>query len=90
MCGMDAIMKSEIFFFISAIAVIGLSLLFAIISVYLIRIFKNIDEISKDSKEEAKLIKEDISDLRTNIRTEGWKLKNLLKFFNKLKGRRPK
>ncbi|MCG2686944.1 hypothetical protein L6278_02290, partial [Candidatus Parcubacteria bacterium] len=82
---MDAIMKSEIFFFISAIAVIGLSLLFAIISVYLIRTFKNIDEISKDSKEEAKLIKEDIADLRTSIRTEGWKLKNLLNFFNKLK-----
>jgi hypothetical protein len=82
---MDTIMKSEIFFFISSIAVIGLSLLLMIISIYLIRIFKNIDKISKIIKEEVELLKEDVLDLRMSIKAEGWKLKNLLKFFDKLK-----
>lgn len=87
---METIMKSEIFFFITAIAVVILTILIGIIAAYLIRILKNVDDISKKAKDEAALIKEDVADLRQNIRDEGIRVKSFVSFFNKLKGRRPK
>ena len=83
-------MKSEIFFFITSIAVVLLTILVGIIAAYLIRILRNVDDISKTAKDEAELIKEDVADLRQNIRNEGIKVKSFVNFFNKLKGRKGK
>ena len=87
---METIMKSEIFFFITSIAVVILTILIGIIAAYLIRILRNVDDISAKAKEEAALIKEDVADLRQNIRDEGIKVKSFVSFFNKLKGRKNK
>ncbi len=87
---METIMKSEIFFFISSIATVILTILIGIMAAYLIRILRNVDNISEKAKDEADLIKEDVADLRQNIRDEGIKVKSFVSFFNKLKGRRPK
>jgi MFS superfamily sulfate permease-like transporter len=83
-------MKSEIFFFITSIAVVILTILIGIVAAYLIRILRNVDDISAKAKEEAALIKEDVADLRQNIRDEGIKVKSFVSFFNKLKGRKNK
>ena len=87
---METLMKSEIFFFITSIATVILTILIGIVAAYLIRILRNVDDISKTAKNEASLIKEDVADLRQNIRDEGIKVKSFVSFFNKLKGRRPK
>lgn len=87
---METIMKSEIFFFITSIAVVILTILIGIAAAYLIRILRNVDDISAKAKEEAALIKEDVADLRQNIRDEGIKVKSFVNFFNKLKGRKNK
>jgi MFS superfamily sulfate permease-like transporter len=87
---METIMKSEIFFFITSIAVVILTILIGIIAAYLIRILRNVDDISQKAKNEAALIKEDVADLRQNIRDEGIKVKSFVSFFNKLKGRKNK
>lgn len=87
---METIMKSEIFFFITSIAVVILTILIGIVAAYLIRILRNVDDISAKAKEEAALIKEDVADLRQNIRDEGIKVKSFVSFFNKLKGRKNK
>lgn len=87
---METIMKSEIFFFITSIAVVILTILIGIVAAYLIRILRNVDDISAKAKEEAALIKEDVADLRQNIRDEGIKVKSFVNFFNKLKGRKNK
>ncbi|MDO8443131.1 MAG: hypothetical protein Q7S81_02665 [bacterium] len=83
-------MKSEIFFFITSIAVVILTIFIGIVAAYLIRILRNVDNISKTAKDEAALIKEDVADLRQNIRDEGIKVKSFVRFFNKLKGRKNK
>ena len=87
---MDTLIKSEIFFFITSIAVVILTILLGMAAVYLIRILRNVDDISKKAKDEAALIKEDVADLRQNIRDEGIKVKSFVNFFKKIKGRRPK
>jgi len=87
---MEPILKSEIFFFITSIATVILTILIGIAAAYLIRILRNVDDISKKAKDEAELIKEDVADLRQNIRDEGIKVKSFVNFFNKLKGRKSK
>ena len=87
---METIMKSEIFFFISSIAAVILTILIGIIAAYLIRILRNVDDISNKAKDEVDLIKDDVADLRQNIREEGIKVKSFVSFFNKLKGRKNK
>ncbi len=81
-------MKSEIFFFITSIAVVILTILLGILITYLIRILRNVDDISEKAKDEAGLIKEDIAELRQNVKTEGAKVKHFVNFFNNLKGRK--
>lgn len=83
-------MKSEIFFFITSIAVVILTILLGILITYLIRILRNVDNISEKAKDEAGLIKEDIAELRENIKTEGAKVKHFVNFFNNIKGRKNK
>lgn len=87
---MESIMKSEIFFFISSIAAVVLTILIGVIAAYLIRILRNVDDISEKAKDEVGLIKEDVADLRQNIREDGIKVKSFVSFFNKLKGRKNK
>jgi 5-bromo-4-chloroindolyl phosphate hydrolysis protein len=87
---MESLMKSDIFFFITSIAVVILTMLLAVAVTYAIRILRNVDDISTKAKDEAGLIKEDIAELRQNLKTEGSKIKHFANFFNKLKGRRPK
>jgi len=84
---METIMKSEIFFFITSIAVVIITILLGVLITYLIRILRNVDDISAKAKDEAGLIKEDIAELRENIKTEGAKAKHFVNFFNKFKGR---
>ncbi len=81
-------MKSDIFFFITSIAVVILTMLLVVAIAYTIRILRNLDDISAKAKDEVGLIKEDISELRQNIKTEGTKIKHFANFFNKLKGRK--
>ncbi len=87
---METIMKSEVFFFITSIAVVIVTILLGILAMYIIRILRNVDDISKKAKDEAGLIKEDIAELRDNIKTEGAKVKHFVNFFNNLKGRKNK
>ena len=47
---METILKSEIFFFISSISVVLITIIFIIIGFYLIKIMKNFSEISESIK----------------------------------------
>ena len=87
---METIMKSEIFFFITSIAVVIMTILLGILTTYLIRIMQNVDDISAKAKDEAGLIKEDIAELRESVKTEGAKVKHIVSFINNLKGRKNK
>jgi len=81
---MDTLMKADIFFFITAIAVVLVTIVFIVVLVYVAKILKDIKYITKKAKSEADLIAEDLSELRHNVKEKGAKLKYFFDFFNNL------
>jgi len=85
---MDDFMKQDIFFFITTVAVVTLALLFGSLLVYLIRIARTVDDITRKIRAETDIIVQEVSELRRNIRKDGVKLKHFWKFFTAFKGKR--
>ena len=78
---MDTLIHADIFFFITTIAVVVITLLFIVVLIYLIKLLKQIKDIAEQVREETILFREDIHGLRDNVKREGFKIKNLLSFF---------
>ena len=85
---MDDFLKQDIFFFVTTIAVVLLTILFAILIIYIIKISRDIKHITRKAKNQADLISEDLSELRDNIKEKGAKLKYFMSFFNNLRKKR--
>ncbi|MEO8637313.1 MAG: hypothetical protein ABI430_00225 [Candidatus Taylorbacteria bacterium] len=81
---MDSLIHADIFFFITTIAVILLTLGLIVALVYAIRILKSVDHISTKVKEESDRVIEDLGELRSNVKDNGWKLGHIMRFFRKV------
>ena len=81
---MDDILKADIFFFVTAIAVVILSVFLVIVFLYTIRILRDIKHISTMARKESDIISEELSELRENIKEGGTKVKYFLSFFDKI------
>ena len=81
---MNTLIHADIFFFITAISVVILTVGLGVALFYVIRILKNVNQISATVKEESDNIKEDIGILRKEIREEGFKMGYVFRFFKKL------
>ncbi len=81
---METLIHADIFFFITAIFVVFLTIGFTIVAVYVIKILRDLKYISTKVKEESDLIAEDIATLRTEARQEGFKIKHAIGFFTSL------
>ena len=68
--GMTEILKTNIFFFITAIAAIMVVLLLSVALVFVIRILRDVKKISHRAEEESEEIVEDIEDVRKELRIE--------------------
>ncbi|KKU52688.1 MAG: hypothetical protein A3H69_02400 [Candidatus Sungbacteria bacterium RIFCSPLOWO2_02_FULL_47_9] len=85
---MNELLHADIFFFVTAIAVVAVATILTVVLVYIIRILNDIKSISKDVKHvsenatvEADRVIQDLGTLREHIREEGMKLKNFANFF---------
>lgn len=89
---MNTLIKSDIFFFITSIAVVILTALLCVLVFYLIKVSKDIKYISQKAKSEADNVMADIHNLREGVKQQGQNLKNLLNFFgrNKTSGKKNK
>jgi hypothetical protein len=77
---MSDFLKQDIFFFVTTIAVVILTIFLAIAVFYVVRILRDLKYISSKAKTESDLIAEDLHELRTNVKQEGAKLKFFSKF----------
>jgi uncharacterized membrane protein len=77
---MDTLIHADIFFFVTTIAVIVVTALLVIVLIYLIRVLRQVEEIGKEIKAEAVLVREDIHGLRENIRRDGFKVQHFFNF----------
>ena len=81
---MDSIVNSNIFFFITTIAVVIGGLLVSILLIYLILIVRDVRWVSKKVKREAELISMDINEAREHIKEHGVELTSVLGFLKGL------
>lgn len=73
---MESILKSEIFFFISSISVILITIIFVIVGFYLIKIMRNFSHISERLKETVDGAASSLEEVGDNIKES-----RLFKFF---------
>ena len=74
---MSSINYSDTFFFVATIAIVLITALIVWGFVYIIRILKNIKEFTDTAKAEGRAIISDIKEVRSVIKSEVFKLKNL-------------
>ncbi len=72
---METVLKADIFFFVTTLMVLVLSVVFVVALIYLIRILRNIFYISKIVRKESDETAKDFSELRHSLREEASKLK---------------
>lgn len=80
---MSEFAKMDIFFVVSTAAVAVVAVLLSIALYRVLRILRNVEEVSQIVTEEGKLVREDIAQMRTSIKREGFKLTHLAAFFRK-------
>jgi hypothetical protein len=84
---MNPIIQANIFFFITSVAVVLISLLVIVLLIYLVLVLKDFRGVSKKVKQETDLIAMDINDARTHIREKGAAMSSLFDFFKDLAGK---
>lgn len=75
---MEGLLKSDIFFFLTGLAVILVTALVVIALIYVIKILRDLRDISHTVKEESEEIKSDIDSLRANVKKGGNKIKKII------------
>lgn len=79
---LDTLAKSDLFFFLTGLAVIIVTLLVLIALVYIIKILRDVEDITDNVREESEEIIEDIHNTRTSIKKgvkkSGKKIKSLI------------
>jgi len=86
---MESVLKSDIFFFITSIVVIAIGVGAVIIISYVINILRDVKDVSKTVKQETKEIAEDISQMRTRVKS-GSAVVGIVTFFKRLFARSKK
>jgi len=67
---MDDFLKMDIFFGVTTVAVVVVSVLLVMVLIRLLRILKTVDEVSGIVQGEAEEIRDDIREVRANVKAE--------------------
>lgn len=90
---MDDFLKMDIFFGVTTVAVLVVSVLLALVLIRLLRILKTVDEVSEIVQGEAEEIRDDIREVRAQVKAKTIEVGNMLGLltgFVKPKARRKK
>lgn len=75
---MNDFLKMDIFFVVTTVAVVVISILLVFVLFRFLRILKNVEDISHMVEEEGIRLREDIAHVRDSVKTEGIRVKHLL------------
>ncbi|MEK7494188.1 MAG: hypothetical protein AAB630_03480 [Patescibacteria group bacterium] len=78
---METVIKADIFFFITSIFVIFLTVGFAVALIYIIPVLKDMRHLSALARKEGDKLAEDLDDLRAAVKEEGMKAKSIFGYF---------
>lgn len=87
---METLIKADIFFFITSIFVIFLTVGFGVTLIYIIPILKDMRHLSALAREEGDKLAEDLDELRSAVKEEGMKARSILGYFLTLFAKRQK
>ena len=78
---MNTLIHADLFFFVTTIVVVVVGIAFTIALVYLAKVLSDIKAVTQQVKEETILFREDIKELRSDIKKEGFRAERLFMFF---------
>jgi Na+/melibiose symporter-like transporter len=81
---MDTLIHADIFFFVTTVVVVVLGVALLVALIYLIQAIRRIRDIASQIREETVLFREDVKELRSSVRREGFAIGNAFKFIQKL------
>jgi membrane protein implicated in regulation of membrane protease activity len=87
---MDEFLKMDIFFFVTTVAVVVLAFFAAYVLWRLQRVLKNIEHVSEQVAIESDIVRQDIAEMRSDIRHGEGRLKSLFGFLAKTEKRTKK
>ncbi|MES2225861.1 MAG: hypothetical protein V4480_03560 [Patescibacteria group bacterium] len=80
---MDPFLKMDIFFIAATIALVIVTVLAAVVLIYLARFLATLDRIANNALEEAEAIREDLDDMRERMKKSRLWFVPLFSFFGK-------
>lgn len=87
---MESVLKADIFFVITTIAVVVIAVGLTIVIVYAVRFFRDISYLSRRVREEGDHIIDDVSEYRMRIKRDGINPRNVFRFVRGLFTRKSK
>ena len=75
---MNDFLKMDIFFVVTTIATLLITVLLVAVLIRVLRILKNVEDISELVEEEGKQLRQDLAGIRKNVRDEGLRVKHFL------------
>ncbi|MBU1754814.1 hypothetical protein KKH81_00840 [Patescibacteria group bacterium] len=81
---MEDILKMDIFFVVTTLAVVAVSVCVIVVLIMLFKFLRTVDRIAEEVEEEALAIRGDIAEARTVIKREGMKAATLVTVFTKM------
>lgn len=81
---MDALIQTDIFFFVTTVVTIVIGIIGAIVLTCLAFLLNDLRQIAKTVRRQADLVATDVDDLRKEIQKEGVKVKSLVNFTQKI------
>jgi hypothetical protein len=78
----------DAFFTLTAIAVVIITILLAILTIYIISVFRTVRRIVRTAEFATNMVKEDLGELRDNLKQKGFNIFAFLDFFKNIASRR--
>ncbi len=86
---MDSLLKADIFFVVATVAVFIVTGVAIWITVYVVRILRNVENISDTVKKETKKFSQDVDGVREHVKQNGAVPRFLMRWIGRASGTRP-
>ena len=83
---MDTLIHADIFFFVTTIAVVVITIALTVLVVYLVKVFRSVRKIADMVSDETVLVRKDIADLRSEVRVRGARAVGMLDWVDRFFG----
>ena len=81
---MATLIHADIFFFVTTIVVVIVGIALTVALIYFAKVLSDVKDITKQVKEETVLFRQDIGELRSDVKREGFRIERFMMFVKNL------